>query len=307
MGKNDTKDTVDAAAKKQQRNARLKTGITVIITIGICCWVVYGLFNPKMTMCYNDFAIDSTVSWLENADRQDFDVCRKNSVDSDGWFDWFMKDRKSLGKVKSRNLTVRQELLDAATGMKRYELKFDSQFSKFSPKGNVSEKMIIETDGRSQFKALSADYWFANGFDFSGLTVTEEEKTRIMKVAEDALKKVDARDIAFFKQIYTEWSQQPDYFQWNNRFPVEAKTKVVSNLCDVLAKGKSSPRKFTKLDTYIPVGRTGFQCSAVSYSFSVTTKDKTQKFMLRIFVDRDLYQDKSAGWKFNALWFREQK
>ena len=307
MGKNDAKDTVDAAAKKQQRNTRLKTGITVIITIGICCWVVYGLFNPKMTMRYNDFAIDSAVNWLENADRQDFEVCRKNSVDSDGWFDWFVTDRKSLGNVKSRSLAVRQELADATDGMKHYELQFDSQFSKLSSRGHVSEQMIVETDGRSQFKVVAADYWFPHGFEFSALTVTEDEKSSIMAVAEDVLKKIDAGNIVFFKQIYTELAQQPDYFRRNNRLPVEAKTKVVVNLCGILAKDKLSQREFTKLETTVPLGRSGLECSVVSYKFTARVNEKSQNYILRIFINRDLYQNKSAGWKFNALRFRREK
>ena len=54
-----------------QNKVLLKTGITLFVAAGLCYWVIYGLLNPKITVRYNDFAIDSAVAWLENADRQD--------------------------------------------------------------------------------------------------------------------------------------------------------------------------------------------------------------------------------------------
>ena len=52
--------------------------------------------------------IDFAIEWQENADDRDFNDCQKDIIDSDGWFDWFVKDRKSLGKLKSRKLIHRR-------------------------------------------------------------------------------------------------------------------------------------------------------------------------------------------------------
>ena len=288
------KDPAGTATKKMQKMAYLKTGIAILITIGICGWVVHGLLNPKITARYNDFAIDSAVSWLENADRQDFDACRKNIVVSNGWFDWFVLDRKSLGKVKSRTLASRNELPGAPFGMKRYELKFD--FSR-----SVSERMIIETDGHSLFKVIVVDYRYFRNREILERSVTESDKAHIMPIAEDVLKKIDARDIAFFKKK----GQQPDYLEW--RIADEAKRlKEVGDLCEILAKSKSSPRQFTDLRIFIPVGQTGLECSVVDYSFSVNVNEKVQNFLLRICLTRNRYQNKSAEWNFYFLSFEEK-
>ncbi|MFA6717312.1 MAG: hypothetical protein WCS27_18170 [Victivallaceae bacterium] len=118
--------TKDKTTKVWLDKQYLKLGAAVLITVGICTWVIYGLLKPELTPKYGDFAIDSAVAWLQNADRGNFDVCRKNIVDHDGWFDWFVKDRESLGTIKARNLNARREIAGAAKGMKRYELKFNS-------------------------------------------------------------------------------------------------------------------------------------------------------------------------------------
>ncbi len=308
MYRQKNKASVNAAAKKWQNKVHLKTGLALLITVGLCGWVLYGLFNPKITVRYNDFAIDSAIAWLENADRQDFDACRKNIVDSNGWFDWFVPDRKSLGTVKSRNLAVRQELPDAPAGMNRYELKFNSQFSKSAPNSNVSEKMIIETDGHNQLKVLTSDYWFSGGSSWLNRPATADEKLCIMAVVEDVFKRIDAKDIAFFKQKYAEITQQPDYFGWNKYFVNYAKNpKMIIDICELLAKGKSTSRKFIKLEKYVQNGRTGFEGAPVHYIFSVKMHEKLQNFMLVIEVSRDCYQNKSAEWKFYNLYFIEEK
>ncbi|MFA6715540.1 MAG: hypothetical protein WCS27_09195 [Victivallaceae bacterium] len=133
-----------------------KLGAAVLITVGICAWVIYGLLKPDVTPKYGDFAIDSAVAWLKNADRGNFDVCRKNIVDHDGWFDWFVKDRKIIGSVMERKLNSRRELQKATKGMKRYGLTFISKFSS-APKRKVMEQVTIETDGKKSFKIFSAD------------------------------------------------------------------------------------------------------------------------------------------------------
>ena len=292
-----------------QNKVLLKTGITLFVAAGLCYWVIYGLLNPKITVRYNDFAIDSAVAWLENADRQDFDACRKNIVDSNGWFDWYVQDRKSLGSVKSRSLAVRKELPNVVIeGMKRYELKFNSQFSKSSPNRNVSERMIIETDGYTQFKVFATSYWFSGNVNWLNRPSTADEKLRAMAVTEDVFMRIDARDIAFFKQKYAEWAQQPDYFDWNKYLVMHAKNpKTIIDLCEILSKGKSASREFTNLKTKFLNGRTGYEDVEVSYIFSIKINEKLQKFRVTVFIDRDLYQNKSAEWRFIYLDFFEEE
>jgi len=309
MGKiNLRKDSVEVAAKKQRRKAYLKTGIAILVTAGICGWVTHSLLNPRMTERYNDFAVDAAVDWLENADHGKFDVCNKDITDAGGWFNLYTRDRKSLGKVKSRSLSTREELPSVNNGLKRYELRFGSSFSE-SPK-DVLEQVIVESDNHSRFTVINASYWL---YSFrptkAGMRIfTEDEKQRIKTVAENVLKKIDARETAFFKQAYAEWTEQPDYFHWKSWIAAEAKSgKIIANLYETLSKGKLSPWKFSGVNAFTPVGRTGFECSSVYYSFSVNSEGKSRNFIVQIGIDRDLYLDKSAEWKFFSLWFWEKK
>lgn len=302
------KDSVDAAAKKLRRKACLKTGIVLLVTVIICGWVAYGMLNPRMTERYNDFAVDAAVDWLENGDHGKFDVCNKDITDADGWFNLYKRDRKSLGKIKSRSLSTREELSGVGNGLKRYELKFGSSFSE-APR-DVLERVIVESDNRSRFTVINAGHllYFFRPSKAEKLILTEDQKQQIRAVADNVLKKITARDTAFFKQAYTGWTEQPDYFHRKNEIATEAASgKTISGLYEVLSRGKSSPWKFGGISAFVPVGRTGFECSSAYYSFSVNSEGKARNFVLQIRIDRDLYLDRSAEWRFFNLWFWERK
>jgi len=301
------KDSANAAIKKQQRKTYLKTGIALLAAAAICGWVTYGLLNPKMR--YDDFVIDSAVEWLELADREKFDACRKDITDADGWFNVFMSDRKSLGRVKLRSLKSYKELSAVSSGLKRYELKFGTNFSK-SP--NASEQLIVESDNISKIKVINARYYqaaintrallserekqslqvpaasasfprvyfsFATGericiFVDSACAIrlvplTAEEKQRIISVAENVLKKVDARDTFFFKQAYAELAEQPKYFHWKNWLTAEAKScRRITCFYEILSNGKASPWAFSNALAYnLTIENTSFEQSSVVYIF----------------------------------------
>ena len=288
----------------------LKLGIAVLVLIGILSWVGYRWFNPNTKVEYNDFTIDSTIAWLENADAGKFDVCKKDIVDKDGWFDWFQKDRSSLEKLKSRTLIQRQSIPGAPAGMKRYELKFDSKFIVMKrPKSKITEKVIVDSNGKDKITLLMADYWPSRSFYPSDMTLTEAEKQKITAIAAMTLKKMEARDVAFFQSLYMELAKLPDYFDWNSYSAREAKhPKWTLELFKILDHGNPTPLKFIGMKAYNPAGRTGFECCSVRYSFSAEAEKKKVDYMMSVFVDRDLYLDKSAEWKLYGLWFwKEEK
>ena len=302
------KDAVEAAAKRLRRKAYLKTGIALIATIAICGWAAYGLLNPRLTERYNDFAVDSAVDWLENADHDKFDICSKNITNADGWFSLYKRDRKSLGKIRSRSLSTREELPGAGSGLKRYELKFGTSFSE-SPR-DVLEQVIVESDNHSRFTVINASHWpyFFRPSKSEKRILTDDEKQRIKTVADNVLKKIAARDTAFFKQAYTGWTEQPDYFHRKNEIATEAVAgKIIASLYEIMGKGKMSPWKLGGINAFLPVGRSGFECSSAYYSFSVNSEGKARNFVLQIVITRDLYMDRLAEWKFFSLWFWERK
>ena len=295
----------DTKSRHWQNKQYLKLGIAVLITVGICGWVIYCMLKPEVTPKYGDFAIDSAVAWLENADRGNFDVCRKSIVDRDGWFDWFVKDRESLGTIKARSLVSRREVPGAAKGMKRYELKFNSKFS-VDLEHNITERIIIETDGKKQLKILMADYWIHGNWNaWKELKVNDDTKAQIMTVAEKVLKKIDSRDIAFFKRRYTEISKESNYLGRN--WSVDVGIKRLLRLFRLRTEGTPSSWKFDRMGTFVPLGRTGFKSCNVWYHFSATVNGETKNFVLLIFVNSDAYQGNTPDWKFDGLGFREIK
>ncbi|MDD5596722.1 MAG: hypothetical protein PHV82_02180 [Victivallaceae bacterium] len=293
----------------EQHKQLLKVGIAALFAIVLCSWAAYRWFSPG-TERYNDFAVDSAVVWLENADKGDFDDCRKDIIDKNGWFDWFVKDRKSLGTIKARNLSSRRELPGAAKGMKRYELKFDSKFSFMThPKSRFTERMIIETDGKKQFKVLMVYLSVSGNFAKIKRSATEDEKIFIMAAAENIKTQLDSRNIAFFKRQYAESAQVfPDKYLRKYFVRSAKKPEMVIILCNFRTKGKSSQLKFIKIDDiYMEAGQTGLEETIVQYSFSVNSEGKSENFILFIHLFRNLYSDKNMKWKFYMLTFHEEK
>ncbi len=290
-----------------QSKRYLKTGIVALVAIGLCVWVTYRLLYPDATIHYNDFVIDSSITWLENADDGDFDICRKDIVDKDGWFDWFIKDRKSLEKIKSRKLLTRSELPGGTGGIKRYELKFDSNFSMMKhPKSRITERMIVENDGENQFKVLLADYPKVKFEGVERSSLPERDKQQITAIAAKVLKKVESRDIEFFKRSYAKYATRKNYFGWNEYWLKAAKNpKKTRELFEILDKGNPTPWKLMELGVSVPVGRTGFEAGGTEYRFSTVNNGKKENFKLLIFIERDLYQNKSAPWEFYGLWWRK--
>ncbi|MFA6715001.1 MAG: hypothetical protein WCS27_06470, partial [Victivallaceae bacterium] len=258
---------------------------------------------------YNDFAVDSAIDWLENADDGDFDDCRKAVINSNGWFDWFVKDRESLGKLKSRKLLCRQSVSGGTGGMKRYELKFNSKFSFTYPKSKFTERMIIETDGKKQFKVLMI--YFIGYTPRIERPVTEDEKTLIMAAAENIKKQLESRNIAFFKRQYVESAQAFRDRKYYSKYLMRnsEKPERVIDWCNLRAKGKSSQLKFIKIDDDISgnAGRTGLETAIVQYSVLINSDGKSENFLLHIALYRNLYSDKNAKWKFLTLTFSEEE
>ncbi|MDD5596723.1 MAG: DUF4974 domain-containing protein [Victivallaceae bacterium] len=291
--------------KREQRKQLLKVGIAALFAIVLCSWAAYRWFNPG-TERYNDFVVDSAIDWLENADWGYFDDCRKDIIDKNGWFDWFVKDQKSLGKIKSRKLIHRRYISGGTRGMKRYELKFNSKFSQFSPQCKTIEQMIIETDGKKQFKVLIADYWMGNGVKPIFFKPSENTRKQIMAVAEKVFKKAKSGNIEFFKYAYSEIDKKTDYFNWKPYLVSVLNPERAERLYKVLNKGNHSPLKLDDLKTYVPVGRTGFEASWSEYLFSVENQGKKVNYILIVIINRDLYQNKSAEWKFGGWRFHRQ-
>ena len=166
--------------------------------------------------------------------------------------------------------------------------------------------MIIETDGKKQFKVLMI---YLRSTQRIKRPVAEDEKTLIMAAAENIKMQLKSRDIAFFKRQYAEAAQVFDKKHQSRYLTLRAENpREIINLCNLRAKGKSSQLKFIKIDDiHMRAGQPGSEETYVQYNFSVNSEGKSENFLLRISLYRNLYSDKNAKWKFLGLNFREEE
>lgn len=293
---------------KQKRIRLLKIGLASLAVIGLCGWAVYRWFNPPSEFA-GDFTVRSAIAWLENADDGKFDVCRKNIADGE-WFGWFVKDRESLGKSGVRELFQRQEIAGASGGMKRYELKFDTRFKMFkNPKHQITERVVIESDGRKDYRVLAADYFLRRAFDKPlGRAPSKEETESIAAYSGKVLEAVEGANADFFKANVQERAKGPDYFGWKKYVLNDPRNeKRIRDLGILLRNQGTSPRKPAGAGITVYRGRTGLEMANVRYRFSVSKDKRVRNYILVIGLSRDFYLDKSAPWRFEYIYSNEIK
>ena len=288
------------------RKQWLKAGLIVLGVILTISWTAYRGFRSSPEP-YHDFTIDAVVSWLENADRRQFPVCGRNITDNNGWFEWFIKDRNSLGNMKSRQLALRRELSTRAEGMRRYELNFDLQFGKKqSIPDQLTERVIVESDGTEKISVVRVDYWYS-GFLGRPETrpATDDETTSVMSVVNHVLEQMDAGNTAFFQQQYKECLKKPDYFGMGHFIRQELKTpQRIKEICELLHHNQ---RSLLGVEFMMFPGRTGVEIGTANYKFAAKKNGLSEDYVLQIMVSRDHYQDQSASWEFAHVFVRPAK
>ncbi len=297
------------SSAKQRRLRLLKIWLTAFAAVGLCVWAVYRCFFNHPSEYADDFTVKSAIAWLKNADAGKFDVCRKNIVDGD-WFTWFEKDRTSLEKNGRRELFQRLEISGASPGMKRYELKFDTRFTMFkNPKSLVTERVLIESDGREKYQVLMADYFLRRAFEKPiNRNPAGAERDAIVAQARKIMEQAESGNMDFFKQAYLARMKDPDYFGWKKYMVIESRNqKNLKDIYNLLKNSQTSPKKLVGVGIWSPRGRTGFEEATVRYEFSVNKENRKKEYILIIGVSRDFYQDKSAPWNFDYIFGTEKK
>ncbi len=293
---------------KQRCRHLLKICLAALAAAGLCGWGVYRWFNPPSEYA-NDFTVKSAIAWLENADAGKFDVCRKNIEDGD-WFAWFEKDRLSLEKTGGRELFQRREIAGASAGMKRYELKFDTRFRMFkNPRNQVTERVLIESDGRQKYRVLLADYWLRRAFDNPlRRTPSKEEMNSIRALSGKVLEAIEGGNADFFKEAALVQMKGADYFGWKKYRLAELRNgKRITALNNLFRNQQTSPRKFSGAGITSFRGRTGFEEASVRYRFTVDKGKRERNYVLVIGLSRDFYLDKSAPWRYEYIYSTEVK
>ena len=287
---------IKASGIKRQKYIQLaKIGAAALTAVSLCCWGIWRWYNPPAEE-YNDFVVASAMDWLQNSDRGNFNDCRKSCINSKDWLECFIKDRKSLGEIQSRIFYYKNQKAKESTKIKLYELKFASKFSKTThPKSQITERIIVKSDGEKEFKVLSCDFWLSKAFSLVNIALDENEKSKIMLVAKNVLNKLKKRDIGYFRKAYLEQTKKPDYFKRNIYF---LNNKRLVKQFKIIKGINISQAKFQSFKAFSLAGRTRYELAVVQYNAG----SKDHKKIIRISVCRDLYLNKSAPWEFYSFW-----
>ncbi len=114
-----------------------------------------------------------------------------------------------------------------------------------NPRAQVTEQVVIESNGRDKFKIRMADYWLRRAFAKPETRVpTEVEKKKLMKLTSEILQQAEAGNIDFFKQAYFAQRNDPDYFGWKKYMLAEAKNpKRAIETCNLLSRNQVTSKK----------------------------------------------------------------
>lgn len=136
---------------------KAKIGLLFVLLIaGIVMSFHYGLSNMNDNSI-REPTIAAADKWLKNADSLKFDVCKETVVDSNGWFEYFKKDRLGLGDFKNRNFKIKSE------GGGSYLLIYDIALSKKEKTPPLAEKVTLSRDKSGKYTICGVEYSYPRG------------------------------------------------------------------------------------------------------------------------------------------------
>ena len=120
----------------------------------------YGLSNMNDNSI-REPTIAAADKWLKDADNLKFDICKETVVDSNGWFEYFKKDRIALGDFKKRNFKIKSEGAsgDGSSCLLIYEVLLNKK-EKTPP---LTEKITLNRDAQGKYTVCGVDYSYPRG------------------------------------------------------------------------------------------------------------------------------------------------
>ena len=166
--------------------------LSCILLLGIA-FTIYRYFGLNDEFDITDADALNAVKWLQTADKNDFDQCRKSAAENAGkWFDLFVKNRKSLGKLIYRRLKTKKADKGGV-----YKITFSSAFKNTR---KIDENVWISKDGKvwqAKYSYMRMPFPDWRSKD-NGTPAENAEVKNAMLRAISAMKKLD---VEYFDQV----------------------------------------------------------------------------------------------------------
>jgi hypothetical protein len=181
----------------------LRCLLLLLLALGVVYSCYYCINNYNYTV-FNDPAARKADEWLRYADKFRFDKCKTMITDDATWFEYFKKDRESLGKLKSRYLKIKSE---RQPGSGVFTLYFDTQFEK----NKLTEEVEIKESPKGKFSISRAKYIINNMFSSKWGIYDGNEIVELKKIAAECCRAMDSQDVNFFESMARESGRQSIY------------------------------------------------------------------------------------------------
>jgi hypothetical protein len=174
-----------------------------VLFAGIC-WSIYYCVNNFNSSEINDPVVRAAEDWLRKADRFKFEQCKSEIIDNIGWFDYFKKDRTSIGDMRKRNFKIKSE---RPPGSNQFNLFFDTQFEKIK----LTENVELTKDSKGKFTINRVRYNTNSNFFWKWDIYEGRDVEQIKKIAAECTNAMDYQDMAYFESIAREAGHQSIY------------------------------------------------------------------------------------------------
>jgi hypothetical protein len=179
-----------------------KDSITVMILVIVILlalgYSINSLFQG-VKFDIGDSEAELAQKWLTQSTNSP-ESCRKLTANSEQWFDEFLKDRKSLGPLKTRFLKSKQQI----TKKKQHliEIVFESSFANAR---RLDEVVTIKTDKNRERLVAGIDYRYRLTPRFTRgneIEITPKiDYRKIIRLAEKCSASYDGRKLKYFNQV----------------------------------------------------------------------------------------------------------
>ena len=158
LSKKKSKNATSGTAVNPVWRRRAKIGLlTISLIAGVALSFYYGLSNMNDNSI-REPTIAAADKWLKNADSLKFDICKETVVDSNGWFEYFKKDRIALGDFKKRNFKIKSE--GASGNGSSYLLIYEVLLNKKEKTPPLTEKITLNRDLQGKYTVCGVEYCY---------------------------------------------------------------------------------------------------------------------------------------------------
>lgn len=174
---------------------KTKIGLCAIVLFTGIVWSFhYGLSNMNDNSI-REPTMAAADQWLKNADNLQFNICRETVTDSNGWFEYFKKDRTALGDFKKRLFKTKSG--DSNASWLTYEIFLNKE--KTPP---LTEKINLSRNKNGKYIISGVEYSYPRGIQvLKGLPYAGPDSEIIKQKAGACTLNFDSANIGYFETM----------------------------------------------------------------------------------------------------------